>query len=288
MKKKITRSLTILLLAGIVCVGCGEDETSYQDEANNYTAVAAGDIRQVKTRNLGESMEVNDVMSLTVNEGAFYDTFYPYYGNQNSSYIEADDGEIIFGLYGVVENLSSQKYDLNDITDISVLIDNEYEYSGILHLETQDQTDFVGDYGYFEDEIQPKANRNCVLVSRVGSEVADEATNIKLTIDIYEDAEKNEKSQRFVIELEIERTESSDYTTSGLSYDIYEDVINEMVYSNYEGQLTDPNGQVIAEYSYIEILDNGCLYDTIGENLMEGLFVSAGGKIIYEEPGEVY
>lgn len=285
MKREMKKCLGIMLVAGMLCFGCAEEEEGVLEG----TVVMNENIQQVLTKELGETMSVDQIMSLTLEEGGFYDEgFYPYYGNQNSSCIKPEDGETIFGLYGVVENLASQKYNLNDIVDIKVLIDGQYEYSGVLYLETEDRTDFVADWGWFEDEIQPKANRDCVLVSRVGSEVAAEATNIKLTIDIYEDAEKNEESQRFVIELEIERTEASDYTTSGLSYDIYEDVINGMVYSNYEGQLTDSNGQVIAEYSYIEILDNGCLYDTMGENLMEGLFVSAGGKIIYEEPAEVY
>lgn len=57
---------------------------------------------------------------------------------------------------------------------------------------------------------------------------------------------------------------------SAISGDLQEDVQNGMVYFNSEGQLVDSSGNLIQEYSYITMLDNGTLYD--GDSILEGYY----------------
>ncbi|MBQ7775534.1 MAG: DUF4190 domain-containing protein [Lachnospiraceae bacterium] len=70
-----------------------------------------------------------------------------------------------------------------------------------------------------------------------------------------------------------------------LSYDLTQDASKGLLYSNTHGQIVDIYENVIPEYSYITVLENGSLSD--GECILEGLFVGAGGEIIFEVPGTV-
>ena len=70
-----------------------------------------------------------------------------------------------------------------------------------------------------------------------------------------------------------------------LSYDLYKDVENGLLYSNTDGKITDKNGKVITEYENLTVLENGAISD--GESVLEGLFAGAGGKIVLDIPGDV-
>lgn len=96
---------------------------------------------------LDSPMEVEDMLSLTLYEDGcgFYCQFYPYslLEEDVEGYDLAEEGEMLLCLYGIIENLSSQKFDINDVIDVEVLIDDVYEYEGMLRLENEDETDLA-------------------------------------------------------------------------------------------------------------------------------------------------
>lgn len=85
-------------------------------------------------------------------------------------------------------------------------------------------------------------------------------------------------------ESEIEDTQLSTEEVVAISGDLYKDVQDGLLYSNVEGQITDKKGNVLSVYSYLEVLENGAIWD--GECILEGLFAGAGGKIVLDIPGD--
>ena len=152
-----------------------------------------------KTGELDIPMEVDNVLSLTFYDddmNRFYYEFYPY-NEEYDGYDLAEDGEVLLCVYGVIENLSPKKFDVGDIVDVTVLIDNKYEYEGLIWLENEDETELME-----ENILQPKAEAYCALICSVGEEVAEDASDVKLTFDIQKDVGGEKGSQRFVMELE--------------------------------------------------------------------------------------
>lgn len=70
-----------------------------------------------------------------------------------------------------------------------------------------------------------------------------------------------------------------------LTYDFEKDVESGLLYSTGDGRIADKDGNIISEYEYITVLDNGALssYDSI----MDGYVAGAGGKIVLSIPEEV-
>ena len=182
MKKKVFLA-AVLLCISICFTGCG---------------LGNGE----KTGVLDEPMKVDNVLSLTIYDddmNGCYQEFYPYNAvDEYSGYDLAEDGEVLLCLYGVIENLSPKKFDISDIVEVTILIDNKYEYEGILWLENEDETELME-----KNILQPKAEEYCVLISSIGEDVAEDTSDVKLTFDIQKDVDGAKGSQRFVMELEI-------------------------------------------------------------------------------------
>lgn len=73
--------------------------------------------------------------------------------------------------------------------------------------------------------------------------------------------------------------------STALAYDLSTDVENGMLYSDDSGCIVDSNGNIIPEYEYINVLDNGYISD--GECVLEGYCVDTNGQIVSYIPGEV-
>ena len=207
MKKK-NFFIAVLLCISICFSGCALEEVSKNN--NEDFTYDADDIkinenfRKWKEGKLGEPMIVDGLLELTLEQGGFYEEIYPSNLAQANPYsllddtLEAYDGESILGIVGSIKNLSSKELMSDEIIEISILIDGEYEYSGEIRLESADGLYFLESY----EGLQPKAERNCVLISRVGKEVAAEASEIKVSIIIKKETGMNEM---FDMNLRMER-----------------------------------------------------------------------------------
>lgn len=67
---------------------------------------------------------------------------------------------------------------------------------------------------------------------------------------------------------------------TGLTYDLYTDVSNRMLYADTEGRIVDSQGNIIPEYLYLTALENGAISD--GECILEGLEVSENSGLLVE------
>lgn len=95
------------------------------------------------------------------------------------------------------------------------------------------------------------------------------------------DSKSPEKEESKAIE--VEREEQKE--TQSLTYDFSTDVENGLLYSTEDGRVSDKDGNVIAEYDYITVLNNGSLSDESG--IYDGYMAGAGGKIVLSIPDEV-
>lgn len=94
----------------------------------------------------------------------------------------------------------------------------------------------------------------------------------------------DETEQDSAMEKSHEETEEvkQNMESEELSYDFSTDVEKGLLYSTEDGKISDKNGDVISEYAYITVLENGALSD--GENIIEAYGAGAGGKIFFEIP----
>ena len=90
---------------------------------------------------------------------------------------------------------------------------------------------------------------------------------------------RHEVYENMLIKLQELKKETSSKITHYSSQLDYENYV-EKTYEN--GNVIDKNGNIIPEYSYLTVLENGYVSD--GECVLEGLFAGAGGKLIYNIP----
>lgn len=210
MKKKWSKCILAMLTASVLCAGCGNGTSGSSSEEHDYE-ISEMNVHSYEfgEAQLGEPITVDGVLELTLYEGGIYDKFYAENAGPDGDRISAEEGETLFGLYGSIKNLSSKRYQISDIVDITVTIDGQYEYYGSIYPETEDGTSFITDeYTYMlEDEIQPKAERPCVFVSHVGKEVGAEAFEAQVTFDIKKDvdADEDDIKKKYVMNLQINR-----------------------------------------------------------------------------------
>lgn len=76
-----------------------------------------------------------------------------------------------------------------------------------------------------------------------------------------------------------ENTAETVNINTDLTYDLNTDIENAMLHSDGNGHIVDDYGNIIPEYSYIEITENGSLYDVESDCIMEGYEVSPNGQI---------
>ena len=112
-----------------------------------------------------------------------------------------------------------------------------------------------------------------------------------LTIDGYAVIEEEESIPIFVAEdieayVNPQGNEEEIQESVNLSYDLFKDAENNLLYSNGQGQITDTNGNVITEYLGYSITDNGYIYDKEGDHCLEGIMVDEEGKLFIFVPGE--
>jgi hypothetical protein len=112
-----------------------------------------------------------------------------------------------------------------------------------------------------------------------------------LTIDGYAEIEEEELIPIFVAEnieayANPQEQEEESQESVKLSYDLFKDAENNLLYSNGQGQITDTNGNVISEYLGYSITDNGYIYDKEGDHCLEGIMVDEEGKFFVFVPGE--
>lgn len=201
--------IAVLLCVSICFSGCAIEEIVSKEDSEDVDYENADirfneNTRLGKVGRLGEPMRIDGILELTLAQGGFYEEIYPSNGTQANSYallddkLEAFDGESILGIFGSIKNLSSKELEIDESTEISILIDGEYQYSGEIRLESEDGSYFLESY----EGLQPKAERNCVLISRVGKEVAAEASEIQVSIIIKKEKGMNES---FEMNLRMER-----------------------------------------------------------------------------------
>lgn len=164
----------------------------------------------VKVAEFGKPITVGDVAYLSFNEGGFYEgKVYPLNAADEGHGIKYDSGGIMFGLYGVIENLSLQRYDVNKICDVKVTIDDKYESDAYIWLENEEQTEFPGlDLG---DEISiepdaflnPKDKYHCVLIGQVGNGVYKDAKEAVIEFKILKDIQNPEEYITYKMPLKV-------------------------------------------------------------------------------------
>lgn len=164
-----------------------------------------------KEAEYGKPITVDDIAYISFNEGGFYEgAVYPQNAIDENTGLEYEGDGVMFGLYGVVENLSVQKFDINEVMDIVVKVDDKYESDAKIWLENEEQTEFKG-LG-IDDEIflspdailNPKDKFHCVLVGQVGTEVYKDAKDVTIEIKILKDLENAEEYITYKMPLIVE------------------------------------------------------------------------------------
>ena len=118
------------------------------------------------------------------------------------------------------------------------------------------------------------------------SDTKIQETLVDVTDSMNENVLENNKNLEDETEPEITTEEVIESNQPvNLSYNFGDDVENGLLYSTEDGRIVDQNSNVVSEYEYITVLENGALSD--GENIMEGYSAGAGGKIIHSIPESV-
>lgn len=144
----------------------------------------------------GRPIIVKDVAYISFNDGTFFDgAVYPFYATDENSGIEYSGDAVMYGIYGVIENLSPHRFDVNDVFDVKLIFDKKYESDAYIWLENEEQTEFLGydiaDQVYLDPDaiINPKDKYHCVLIGQVSKAVYQDAKDAIIEFEIYKDTE---------------------------------------------------------------------------------------------------
>lgn len=165
MKKLIKYIICVLAMFSIV--GCGSSE---------------------KTLEYGETATIEDVVELTFSDGGTFERLCPLYAVDEDTCKYPKDGEM-FIVYGTAKNLSSIQYDLQDVMEVKVKIDDKYESKGYVCLENDDRTEFQ-ETMYYETPIttiMQADTANCVIVANFGENVLANAKEAEIEFRIIKD-----------------------------------------------------------------------------------------------------
>lgn len=97
--------------------------------------------------------------------------------------------------------------------------------------------------------------------------------------ETYIEEVKEENTTEIQEEVSEQSSEKENDSVISLTYDLNTDIENSMLHSDGSGHIVDDYGNIIPEYSYIEITENGSLYDVESDCIMEGYEVSPNGQI---------
>ena len=89
--------------------------------------------------------------------------------------------------------------------------------------------------------------------------------------------ENDNKTKEVNTEKHSSKNETKEEDSVQLSYDIYADVEDGLLYANSKGEITNKKGKVIEEYSSYTVTENGYISD--GEVCLEGLYVDENKKL---------
>lgn len=163
----------------------------------------------------GKPVTVDDVLSLTIDEGGLYDKIYPFNATDENTGIKYSGDGLMFGLYGTIENLSAKKIDVNEVCEAKLIIDGKYESDANIWLENEEQTVFSGldlsDQVYLSPDAYMNAKEEfpCVVLGQVGNQVYEDAEEFVLELKILKDVDEPEEFVTFKMPLSITREESS-------------------------------------------------------------------------------
>lgn len=182
--RKILSILTVITLC-LTLVGCGTSEDVVD---------------------LGETIEIKDVVSIVVDSGQFFDSYvYPSNASDTSSGIIFESDGVMFGFYGKITNISAVKFDVNKIVEANLVINKKYEFNASIWFENEDGTEILGDMLWSD----PKAyltmleNRNYVLIGQIGSEVYNQIEDINLKFKIKKNIDNDDEYKTYIIPLEL-------------------------------------------------------------------------------------
>lgn len=153
----------------------------------------------VQEAEFGKPIIVDDVAYISFNYGTFFDgAVYPLYATDENFGIKYGGDGVMYGIYGVVENLSSRRFDVNEIYEVKLIFDDKYESNTYIWLENEEQTQFLGydlsDQIYLSPDaiINPKDKYHCVVMGKVGNAVYRDAKEVTVELKILKDVEDME------------------------------------------------------------------------------------------------
>lgn len=176
-----------------------------------FIQLLGSDESEVLEAEFGKPITVENIAHISFSEGAFCEgAVYPQNATDENAGIEYDSEGVMYGIYGVVENLSGHKFDVNKVIDVVVKVDGKYESDAEIWLENEEQTEFNG-LG-IDDEIflspdavlNPKDKFHCVLVGQVGTEVYKDAKEATIEIKILKDLDNAEEYVTYKMPLTVE------------------------------------------------------------------------------------
>ncbi|MGE9943239.1 zinc-ribbon domain-containing protein [Bariatricus sp. SGI.161] len=169
---------------------------------------------QTREVEFGDPINVEDIVNLSLDEGiCFEGAAYPEYAVVEEAGIQYEGEGTMFGIYGTVENLSSSKYDINEICDFTLIFDGKYEVNGDLWLENNERTEFqgfdIGDLISIDPDavLFPKNQYYCVIIGQIGNAVYENAEEAELEIKVLKDITKEDKYITYRIPLKFEKNE---------------------------------------------------------------------------------
>lgn len=163
-----------------------------------------------KEAELGETIEIDDVLRVSFDEGYFAEgSVYALNAYDENSGLRHKGENTMYGIYGKVENISNKRYDLNKICSAALIVDGEYESNAIIWLENDDRTYFlgydIGDLVYANPDaiLHPKDEYYCTIVGSVGNSVYEDAEEAELVLEIAEDVEEPDERVVYRIPLTV-------------------------------------------------------------------------------------
>lgn len=159
------------------------------------------------TKDLGDTITVDDVVKMTVKKGGTAEQVCPYDAEVEDVCKSYEDGGALV-MYGDVENISSVTYDLSDIVKVKVILDGKYEYDGDLLLENDDRTEFKHtSYDEINDTLMQLDKSNFVISANFNEKALENASDVEVKFKISKNASEfnEDECKEFNMKLELSK-----------------------------------------------------------------------------------
>ena len=135
------------------------------------------------TVSLGNSFDVGEIMTITLNSSEWCEEILPSNTSGVYSYYKDVEGEKYFIVHGEIKNLSGESIDIQYAGQAEMLINGKYKLSAKMETEESDGTSFYG-------SVKPLQTLPLIIYASASDELYEMCKDVKVTLSLVIDEEK--------------------------------------------------------------------------------------------------